>query len=132
MGLPWVRVDANIASHDKILALLEHRNGRATAFSYICSLGYAGGNGTDGHIPFAALPFIHATKKDAEALVNVGLWEPNPRGWTIHNYAERNQTAAVADAIRAGQRQGAIKANCIRWHGPDCKCWTKQPDGLGR
>lgn len=123
MGLPWVRLDANIATHDKILALLEHRGGRAAAFSYCCSLAYAGGNGTDGHIPFVALPFVHATKKDAQMLVEVSLWEPDPRGWTIHNYGDRQQLVQVSDAIRAGQRRGALKANCARWHGESCTCW---------
>ena len=131
MGLPWVRLDSNIASHDKILALLERRNGRAAAFSYCCSLAYAGGNGTDGHIPFAALPFLHATKRDAEMLVEVGLWDPDRFGWTIRNFTERNQMSVVSDAIRAGQRRGALKANCTRWHGPDCKCWSQTKDGLG-
>lgn len=125
MGLPWVRLDSNIASHDKILALLTRRNGRAIAFSYCCSLGYSGGNGTDGHIPFAALPFLHATRKDAEMLVEVGLWEPDPYGWTIHNYGDRQQLSYIAEAVRAGNRRGALKANCARWHGADCGCWKE-------
>lgn len=124
-GLPWVRLDSNIASHDKILRLLDRRGGKAIAFVYVCSLGYAGGNGTDGLIPFAALPFIHGSKRDAEALVEVGLWEPHPFGWLIHNYAERQQVAATTAAIRAAQRKGALKANCTRWHGPDCRCWDR-------
>lgn len=125
MGLPWVRLDATIASHDKVLDLLSHRNGRASAFTYVCSLAYAGGNGTDGLIPFAALPFIHATKRDAELLVDVGLWDPHPAGWTIRNYANRQQLKFASDAIRAGQRKGALKANCVRWHGADCRCWER-------
>lgn len=131
MGLPWVRLDSNIASHDKILALLQQRNGAAAAFSYVCSLGYAGGNGTDGRIPFAALPFIHATKRHAEMLVDVGLWDPHPAGWMVRNYGDRQQLAVVSEAIRAGQSRGALKANCTRWHGPDCKCWEKQNGGMG-
>lgn len=123
MGLPWVRLDTTIASHDKILDLIGRRNGHRAAFVYVCSLAYAGGNGTDGHIPFAALPFIHATKTDAHALVEVGLWTPTPCGWSIRNYGDRQQLSAVSDAIRAGQRRGALKANCTRWHGPSCNCW---------
>lgn len=123
MGLPWVRLDTTIASHDKILDLVGRRNGHRTAFVYVCSLAYAGGNGTDGHVPFAALPFIHGTRTDALTLVDVGLWAPNPHGWTVRNYGERQQLSAVSDAIRAAQRRGALKANCIRWHGKDCTCW---------
>lgn len=123
MGLPWVRLDSNIATHDKILALLTRRNGRGIAFSYCCALAYSGGNGTDGHIPFAALPFIHATKKDVETMVEVGLLDPDPYGWTIRNWADRQQLTAVSESLRAGQRRGALKANCVRWHGPACGCW---------
>ena len=125
MALPWVRLDTNIASHDKILTLLAHRNGRGIAFSYICALAYSGGHGTDGHVPFAALPFLHATKRDMEVLVEVGLLDPNPRGWSIRNYENRQQLSAATDAVRAGQRAGALKANCVRWHGEDCHCWKK-------
>ena len=123
MGLPWVRLDTNLPSHDKVLDLLDRKTGRATAFVYVCSLAYSGANGTDGHVPFAALKFIHATKADAHTLVEVGLWAPNPCGWTIRNYGDRQQLSATTDAIRAGQRKGALKANCTRWHGEDCGCW---------
>jgi hypothetical protein len=122
-GLPWVRLDTGIASHDKVLTLLQHRNGRGTAFVYVCSLAYSGLNGTDGRVPFAALPFIHGTKRDAEALVDVRLWRPARDGWEIVNYAQRQQTAAVSSSIKAGQRLGALKANCVRWHGGECGCW---------
>lgn len=125
MALPWVRLDTNIASHDKILTLLEHRNGRAIAFTYVCAIAYSGQNGTDGHIPFAALPFLHATKRDMEILVEVGLLEPNPRGWTVRNYANRQQTSAITQDIRAAQSIGAKKGNCVRHHGPECGCWRK-------
>ena len=123
MGLPWFRLDSNIAHHDKILALLETKNGKGTAFSYVCSIGYAAGNGTDGLVPFAALPFIHARKSDAEALVDAGLWCPHPLGWTIRNYTQRQPSSQVAEAVRAGKTKAALKGNCIRWHGPDCHCW---------
>ena len=126
MSLPWVRLDTNIASHDKILTLLSHRGGRGIAFSYLCSIAYSGLNGTDGHIPFAALPFIHATKRDMEILVEVGLLAPNPRGWTVINYAERQQLSNATTAIRAAQRVGAQKGNCVRHHGPECGCWQEK------
>lgn len=125
MSLPWVRLDTNIASHDKILTLLSHRGGRGIAFSYLCSIAYSGLNGTDGHIPFAALPFIHATKRDMEILVEVGLLAPNPRGWTVVNYAERQQLSAATSAISETKRRASIKGNCVRHHGEECGCWQQ-------
>lgn len=126
MGLPWVRLDSNIASHDKILELLGRRNGRAIAFSYLCCIAYSGLNGTDGHIPFAALPFVHATKNDMNTLVEVGLLIPTPKGWSVVNYADRQQTSVVTEEIRAAQTIGGKKGACLRHHGPDCGCWRKK------
>src|SRR5690625_734173 len=103
MALSWVRSDTNIASHDNILDLLGYEHGRGSALSYLCALAYSGFNGTDGHIPFAALPFIHASKKDMQALVEVGLMAPNPKGWTVRNYTDRQQSSTVTEEIRSAQ-----------------------------
>lgn len=125
MALPWVRLDVNIASHDKILALLAEPSALAyrAAFSYVCSLGYSGGHGTDGLIEFAALPFIHGNKNTSGLLVNHFLWKPDRLGWTIVNFDKRQQLTATTKAIRNAQRAGALKANCKRWHGDECNCW---------
>jgi hypothetical protein len=122
-GLPWVRLDSNIASHDKILALLAERDGVKAAWMYVCSLGYCGGHGTDGLINFASLPFIHGTKRLAAMLVEHDLWTPDPQGWRIPKWSDRQQSTGATEQIRAAQAAGARKANCVRWHGPGCGCW---------
>jgi hypothetical protein len=125
MSLPWVRLDANIASHDKMLDLLGRPRGKEAAAVYCFALGWSGGHGTDGHIPAAALPLLHGTKAHANALVQANLWELDPagNGWWIRNYATRQQLGVVTEAKRDAQRAAASKTNCIRWHGPDCGCW---------
>lgn len=124
MTLPWVRLDTNLAQHDKILGVVSEKpQGYQAAFSYVCGLGYAGAHGTDGLIPFNALPFIHATKRTAELLVQHHLWEPTPLGWQIRNFESRQQSSATTRAIKNAQRAGALKANCLRWHGAKCQCW---------
>ena len=52
MGLPWVRLDANIATHDKILNLLSDpsKHKWQAIASYMFALGWSGGHGTDGEI----------------------------------------------------------------------------------
>ncbi len=125
MPLPWVRLDSNIASHDKILAVIEQKNGYRAAFAYVCGLGYCGSHATDGLIPFSALPYIHATRAVAEQLVEVRLWEPHPMGWTVRNWALRQELEAVTEDKRARQRLGGIKGNCLRYHGPSCGCWKE-------
>jgi hypothetical protein len=128
MPLPWVRIDTNLPTHDKILWLVENyrRDGLATAFVYVSGITWAGLNGTDGVITTVALPFIHGTKKDAERLVEASLWMPHARGWCMPNYLARNEAADVSDAKAAAQVQSARKAACARWHGKGCNCWQQE------
>lgn len=125
MALPWVRLDSSIASHDKILALLDDRspNKWQAATSYMFALGWSGEHGTDGRIPLSALPFIHGTAATARLLVKHGLWDELDSGYNIHNFAERQELKIVSESKRAAAATAGRKANCVRWHGPDCHCW---------
>lgn len=125
MSLPWVRLDANIASHDKVVNLLSDPSPKRwqAAFSYACALGWSGGQGTDGRIVAAALPMVHGTATTARLLVKYSLWDEAAGGYQIRNFEQRQELAIVAESKRAAQRAGAIKGNCIRHHGPECGCW---------
>lgn len=120
MPLPWVRLDSNIATHDKILALLSQRDGAKAFVLYVCAMGYAGAHGTDGHISTYALAVNHGTPRLAQMLIDHQLWEYNGDGsYVIHNWLDRQEGALTTGAkSKAGK-----KANCIRWHGPKCGCW---------
>jgi hypothetical protein len=109
VSLPWVRLDANIATHDKTIKAIGRRNGKAAMCVYMFAIAWSGGHGTDGHIPRAVLPMIHGTPADAAALEAVGLWEPDPAGdgWWIHNYAQRQETSDVTQAKRDQARAAA-------------------------
>lgn len=125
MGLPWIRLDSNIGSHDKILSLINDPSAarwQAVA-SYVFAIGWSGSQGTDGFIPRTALPWVHGTLKTARLLEKHGLWEDSTAGYRIKNYADRQQTAAATEVKSAAQRAGSVKGNCIRHHGPDCGCW---------
>lgn len=127
MGLPWVRLDANIASHDKILALLSDPSPKKwQAFaSYTCSFAWSGGQGTDGHIPTYALASVHGTKETARLLEKYGLWDVAVAGWQIRNFHERQSLSAATESARAAKKRASAKGNCIRHHGPDCGCWKE-------
>lgn len=127
MPLPWVRLDTNIGSHDKVLNLLADPSPkRWQAFaSYMVALGWAGGHGTDGRIPRAALPFVHGTEATARLLVKYRLWNETTAAWQIVNYDERQETTRVTDAKRAAQSMGGKKARCQTNHGPSCGCWKE-------
>lgn len=122
MSLPWVRLDSNIASHDKILSLLSDPSTLRwqAAASYMFALGWSGAHGTDGFIPNTALVFVHGSAKTARLLVKYRLWEEATAGHSIVNYATRQQTKAITDATKAAQSAGARKANCKRHHGDTC------------
>ena len=127
MSLPWVRLDANIASHDKVLAAIGQRAGKNAMCTYMFALAWSGGHATDGHIPPAALPMLHGTRADAAVLELVGLWDPDPDGdgWWVHNYAQRQETAEVTDLKRAQASRAGRRSGCVRkGHPADCTCWT--------
>lgn len=125
MALPWVRLDSNIHSHDKILALLSDpspKKWQGTAV-YMMSIGWSGGHETDGKIPRAALGQIHCTVPVARLLVKYGLWTESVSGWEIVNFSERQQLSTETYIVRKQQKIGGIKGNCVRYHGAECGCW---------
>lgn len=125
MALPWVRLDSNISSHDKILSLLSDPSPKRwqAMTSYMFSLAWSGGHGTDGRIPKAALPFIHGTDATAKLLCAHRLWEARTADYVIVNYSLRQELDIVTEAKRAAQSLGGKKARCRSNHGPECGCW---------
>lgn len=114
--LNWSRLDANIATNHKTLALLGVKGGDHALLVNLFSHGYCAGHGTDGFIPKAALGTFHGTTKDAALLVEVGLWDDADGGWEVHDWTEyqptseetqkRSQRARDAAAKRWGKREG--------------------------
>lgn len=112
MGLPWVRLDTNFAQNPKILYLIEDKKHRAIV-AYVAGLGYSGAQGTDGFLPAACLSVIHATRADAKALVEVGLWHEGLGGWEINGWDEHQQSNAETQKRKKNARDAAMQ----RWHG---------------
>lgn len=130
MSLPWVRLDTNIFTHDKVLLLLSQRDGWRAYGVYTFSLAYAGGHATDGFIPRHVMPTINGTEKVARMLVEADLWQYAEGGYQVKNWDERQELAVITEAKRQASRLGGRKRSCQRYHGPDCKCWTdpSKPD----
>ncbi len=106
-----MRLDTQFPSNPKILYLVADKKFKA-AFVWTSSLAYAGAHGTDGFIPAAALPFIHATKADAKVLVEVGLWAEVPGGWEINGWAEFQPSNEETQERKRKARDAAMS----RWH----------------
>lgn len=118
MALPWVRLDTGFPDNPKVLRLIGQNQYRAVV-AYVSALAWSGRQETAGRIPKAALPFLHATKRDAAMLVSCGLWDETPDGWAIHDFEDYQVTN-----VTQGHRINAAKiAACTRWHTQPCtKC----------
>lgn len=126
MSLPWVRLESNIGTHDKILHLLSMKDGAKAFVLYVSALGYAGGHATDGKIERCVLTVNHGTPRLAQLLVEARLWEYHAEGgghYQIRNWAQRQELAAVT----ALKQAAGSRAACIRWHGKGCGCWDAKP-----
>lgn len=112
MGLQWVRLDTAFPRNHKLLALIGGREGHRAGMVYLCSLAYAGEQGTDGFVPREALPLIHGRTVDAGRLVAAGLWHSDPGGWLINDWAEY-QPSTDETKRRSDKARSAAMA---RWH----------------
>jgi hypothetical protein len=114
MGLPWVRLDTSMPGNPKILHLIEsHKEGRAAAFVWLCSIAYAGQHLTDGFLTRSALGRVNGTALHARLLVQHGFWQDEAGvGWTINNFAEYQQ-ANLTDAEERSRK--ARNAAFKRW-----------------
>lgn len=110
MALPWVRLETALPTNPKILALVEDKAYQAIS-AYVCALSYCGAQGTDGFIPRAALPFIHARKADAGRLVDVGLWVECAGGWDINGWHDFQPTSEELQR----RKDRAKRAAAVRW-----------------
>ena len=130
MGYPWARLDANIAHHDKICWLKAQRGGWRAISVYLFSIGWSVGQGTDGHIPAHMARSLDADRQTTALLTAANLWEQHPagNGWLIRNFAERQEVSLIREGKEKMRQVSSMKANCTRWHGPDCGCWKTSSD----
>jgi len=116
-GLPWVRIDSDLAQNPKIADLASDYGvrGLAAAFVFVCSIGHCAAHNTDGDIRKAMLPFIHGTVPLARLLVDAGLWETTDTGWRVTNYAEHQPTSETREVDAKRRTEAARTAANARW-----------------
>jgi hypothetical protein len=95
--MSWAKLSDDFHSHPKVLAV-----GNVGAGLFARSVAYAAHYLTDGFLPAASAHMLAGPDQAVmEQLVAVGLWEPCPGGYRIHEYLERNPTKAEMAARRA-------------------------------
>lgn len=128
-GLPWGRLDSNIGTDDKVVALLAGRQGHRAFALYVIALGWSVGHGTDGRIPKHMLAANYGNEQLAGILVDRRLWDRDPSGggdYLIHNFSLRQQSSTATETVWEVRKEISAKGNCVRWHGQDCGCWKER------
>ena len=116
MTLPWIRLDTNLPTHDKIITLAGAGDkGLAAAFVYVSSLAHSGGHDTSGFIAKGALPFVHAKPAHTRLLVEARLWEYAEGGYRIVNWGDRNLTGASQQVVSEERAKAGRKGADKRW-----------------
>jgi hypothetical protein len=117
MDLTWFRADTSLASHDKVIALVETHGtrGKQAGFVYFCALGHAVGHSTDGVIKRTSLKWVHGTSADAALLVAGDLWEVVENGWRIRNFGTRQVVGAAQQAMHDAKSSAGKKGAEKRW-----------------
>jgi hypothetical protein len=109
-GMAWVRLESAFGTNPKTLELAHRKQWRAIV-AYISGLGYSGQQGLDGFIPDNAMHIIHATNKDRDTLIEIGMWLPVEGGYEIHDWHDYQPTSEAVTA----RKQKAKQAAETRW-----------------
>lgn len=106
----FVPCDVNLTSDPAIMAA-----GPMAELVFRRANEYVKKNHRDGQVLTHDLPVIAigipSPAKLAARLVDVGLWEKNPKGWLIRSYLKWNLSEAEQAEERVQKRVGAAKTN---------------------
>lgn len=101
--MSWVRLDDGFTEHPKILALADRE-----VIVHIRALCYAARR-RDCHITPQALRVLGASKKTAERLAEVGVWDVNSDGWVIHDWEKYQRVDATNAERQRKHRQSKVE-----------------------
>jgi hypothetical protein len=99
--MTWFRVDDRLFVHDKARAA-----GLRPMGLWVMAGSWSASVERDGFVPEWVVDGFKSGRRDAVALVDVGLWLKVTGGWSFHDWAELNPTHAELEAQRdAGARR---------------------------
>ena len=102
--MPWFKVDDGFAVHPKALAA-----GNAACGLWVRAGSWSMQQLTDGFVPEHVLPTL-GSKREADLLVNAGLWKRAPGGWTFHEWEARQPSREQVEKDRADAADRQRKA----------------------
>lgn len=112
--MPWFKVDDRLHDHFKA-----RQAGKAAMGVWVLAGSWAMASETDGFIPASVLS-RWGTKRDANSLVSVGLWQEfeqnGERGWRFHDWLKYQPDARTMRLKQEAESQGGSHGNHVRWH----------------
>lgn len=99
--MPWFKVDDTLAFHHKTVAA-----GNAAMGLWVRAGSWSMQTLSDGFVPDENIRLLGTTRQ-AQKLVDVGLWDRLPNGYAFHEWDDRQPTKAQvkADRAAAAERQ---------------------------
>ncbi len=129
MGLEWVRQNANVYGDERVVKLIEMRNGWKAYAIWSFAIGWSGGHGKDGFVPAHVLSVFRGDAKLMQMLVDVELMQPVDGGWQDPDWDQHGELAVVTARKARAKSLAGKKSQCIQRHGPDCGCWEVPDEG---
>jgi len=105
----WFKVDDSFPQHPKVLAI-PRRDRAATIGLWALAGIWCSQQLTDGYLAEHMVEELAGTRKQADLLVKVNLWEPAEGGYQIHDYLDYNPSADEVRADQARKHEAKVKA----------------------
>lgn len=104
--MSWVRFDDRMFGNEKLIEC-----GGNSFKLWAFSVSFANNQQTDGFIKRSVLRVLGGTKRSANELVKLGLWDEVDGGWMIHDYLDFQPSKAQ---IKASQQATAERVKRLR------------------
>lgn len=136
--MSWFKLDDGFWSHPKVARLFEGPCAGDAIALFVLSGSWCSKELTDGELPLGFVKRSGLNKKAAGELVRVGLYEPRPDGYALHDYLkynpsrdkvlkEREETKQRVNAHRNGKRN-AVTTNVTNGDGNGVGTTSPDPD----
>lgn len=109
--MAWGKVDDGL--HKSVKWRKASKPARAL---WVTALSWSMDELTDGFVPTHILGMLDGTKREAQSLVDAGLWDTRKHGWVFHDWSDYQPDSASIKAKKAKESEGAALGNHRRWH----------------